>query len=154
MKHLSNKCEKFAADATLCAYHSPCQMRHGCVAVVGGKVIARGFNHYRCCSNDGIIGENSCTCHAECDVLRRLNKMNYLNSGKKITFYIMRIGEGGDLRNSAPCGECYLKMLEYGIKTIIYSNDDGSFEKILLKDYVPKVVTTGQRWVRRQINNV
>lgn len=154
MKHLSNKCEKFAADATLSAYQSPCQMRHGCVAVVGGKVVARGFNHYRSCSNDGIIGENSCTCHAECDVLRRLNKMNYLNSGKKITFYIMRIGEGGDLRNSAPCGECYLKMLEYGIKTIIYSNDDGSFEKILLKDYVPKVVTTGQRWVRRQINNV
>lgn len=39
-------------------------MRHGALAVVNGKIMGRGHNHYRSNSRDKFI-QNTCTCHAE-----------------------------------------------------------------------------------------
>jgi len=46
-------------------------MRHGAVAVAGGKIMGRGHNHYRSTSRDGFI-KNTCTCHAEIASLRNM----------------------------------------------------------------------------------
>ena len=46
-------------------------IRHGCVAVLNGKVVAQGFNNERCFSSDGLIRETWC-CHAEIDTIRKL----------------------------------------------------------------------------------
>ena len=75
------------------AENSPVLMRHGCVASKNGKILARGYNHYRTYSRDNIIN-NTCTCHAECDVLRKLvnNGVKNLN---KVIFYIARINKRG-----------------------------------------------------------
>ena len=53
------------------ASKSNLQSQHGCVAVVSGKILARGHNSLRTQSNDGFI-ENSCSCHAEMATLRNL----------------------------------------------------------------------------------
>lgn len=45
--------------------------QHGCVAVVNGRIMARGHNSLRTQSNDGFIS-NTCSCHAEMDTLRKL----------------------------------------------------------------------------------
>ena len=45
--------------------------QHGCVAVVNGKIMARGHNSLRTQSIDGFMS-NSCSCHAEMDTLRKL----------------------------------------------------------------------------------
>jgi len=45
--------------------------QHGCVAVVSGKIMARGHNSNRTNSNDGFIS-NTCSCHAEMATLRNL----------------------------------------------------------------------------------
>ena len=50
---------------------SSINIRHGCVAVLNGKVIAKGFNHERCFSSDGFIQQTWC-CHAEIDAIRKL----------------------------------------------------------------------------------
>ena len=47
--------------------------RHGCVAVMNGRIIERGFNSDRCHSSDGFL-EDACSCHAEVDVIRKLSK--------------------------------------------------------------------------------
>lgn len=57
------------ADRSTMKYH-----QHGCVAVLGGQIIARGTNSYRCQSNDGYL-TNTCSCHAEIDVLRKLERI-------------------------------------------------------------------------------
>ena len=57
------------ADKSSMKYH-----QHGCVAVVGGQIIARGKNSYRCHSNDGYLTD-TCSCHAEIDVLRKLERL-------------------------------------------------------------------------------
>ena len=45
--------------------------RHGCIAVLNGKVISHGVNNQRCFSSDGLIKETWC-CHAEVDAIRKL----------------------------------------------------------------------------------
>ena len=45
--------------------------RHGCVAVVNGKILGRGHNSSRTQSQDGFIC-NTCSCHAEIAALRDL----------------------------------------------------------------------------------
>ena len=56
------------ANKSLMKYH-----KHGCVAVVGGHIIEKGYNSERCHSNDGFLND-TCSCHAEVDVMRKLDK--------------------------------------------------------------------------------
>ena len=46
---------KFLMCATCEAEKSPVLMRHGAVAVANGKVLGKGYNHYRSTSMDGFI---------------------------------------------------------------------------------------------------
>ena len=62
---------KFITHAANQADKSPVLMRHGAVAVANGKIMGRGFNHYRSYSKDSFI-TNSCTCHAEIASLRNM----------------------------------------------------------------------------------
>ena len=45
--------------------------KHGCVAVLNGKIIGRGHNSDRTQSNDGFIN-NTCSCHAEIAAIRNV----------------------------------------------------------------------------------
>lgn len=71
MENLSNRDSNFISMAHEEAFKSPCYRRHGCVAVIQGRVVGRGHNHYRCNSSDGFV-KNSCTCHAEMAAIRQL----------------------------------------------------------------------------------
>lgn len=51
------------------AQKSKVLMRHGALAVVNGKIMGRGHNHYRTNSKDHFI-RNTCTCHAEIACMR------------------------------------------------------------------------------------
>ena len=66
--------EKFANVAMDEANKSDLLSQHGCVAVINGKVMARGHNSSRCYSADGFL-RKTCSCHAEVDVLRKLFHM-------------------------------------------------------------------------------
>lgn len=68
---ISNTDIRFISQATSQAIKSPVLMRHGAVAVVNGKVVGRGYNHYRTNSKDDFI-QNTCTCHAEIACLRNM----------------------------------------------------------------------------------
>ena len=69
MDHVSHKDMSLASHAFVEAEKSPCLMKHGCVAAVNGKIVARGHNHYRTNSKDRII-HKMCSCHAEIDTIR------------------------------------------------------------------------------------
>ena len=147
---ISNKDANYISAAAQQAAESPMQMRHGAVAVCGGRGIARGFNHYRSHSSNNIISE-CVTCHAECDVLHKLCKLGK-QGRKRITIYVTRIGQNGALRESSPCCDCYEKMKFFGIKNIVYTesiNDDSmnvNIVKCPIDQYKTSVVTTGQKW--------
>ena len=62
---------RYITHAAYEAEKSPVLMRHGAVAVVNGKIVGRGHNHYRSTSRDNFI-KNTCTCHAEIACLRNM----------------------------------------------------------------------------------
>lgn len=68
---ISNTDYRFIVEATSQAMKSPVLMRHGAVAVSNGKIMGKGFNHYRSNSKDDFI-KNTCTCHAEIACLRNM----------------------------------------------------------------------------------
>jgi tRNA(Arg) A34 adenosine deaminase TadA len=70
---LSNKEQTFINIAAEESNKSNVLMRLGCVAVMNGKVIGRGYNSYRNRTADGFIdAHNQCTCHAEIAALRNV----------------------------------------------------------------------------------
>ena len=70
---MSNHDLEFLSLARNEAELSPCLQRHGCVAVLNGTVVGKGYNHYRSTSSDGFI-KNTCSCHAEISAIRNVYK--------------------------------------------------------------------------------
>lgn len=147
----TNKDERNMDLAIREAYKSEMYTRHGCVIVVNGKVIGRGFNNYRNQFKDTLI-TNGCSCHAEIDALRnafrnkkcidtaystsinhktRCGKQGRLRQTLtktfKINIYVACIMPDGQLHNSTPCTDCFntFKELEHTIKYIIYTKKTG-----------------------------
>ena len=144
-------------------------MRHGAVAVANGRIIAKGHNDYRTNASTKLMGEY--TCHAECAVLHKLMKLkNSPNTSsqkfKKIKIYITRLGEGDKLRESAPCHDCCEKMLFFGIKTVVFTEDKSYYlnqnnnqykheiqiVKHNVEDFNSPLITTGKDLKKQQTN--
>ena len=71
-QRVSTSDEQYVSRAAEAALNSQMLMKHGCVAVLNGKIIATGCNNDRNYSNDGFVNHNVCSCHAEIDVLRKV----------------------------------------------------------------------------------
>ena len=71
----TNNDARFLSKAIEEANKSILRAKIGCVAVVSGKIMARGYNNYRTNSKDGLI-KKVCSCHAEIAVLRKCLKQN------------------------------------------------------------------------------
>ena len=141
MENHTNSDAKYVSLAVSEAEKSDLRARLGCVAVVSGKVIARGYNNYRTYSKDGII-EQTCSCHAEMDVLRKCLKQNIK---KKISLYIARVTTSGELACSAPCIDCFIKMKDFNMRSIIYIGHHGEIVKRSFDDFNTNYMTSGRR---------
>ena len=169
MLSVSKKDAVYIAAAAEEAQYSPVLMRHGAVAVSNGRIIAKGHNNYRASSSTGLM--SGYTCHAECAVLHKLMKLknspqssNSIQKMKKITMYITRLGEGDMLRESAPCHDCCEKMLFFGIKTVVFTEDKNYYlnknnnqhnheiqiVKHNVEDFNSPLITAGQRYAKKQ----
>ena len=158
---LSLRDQYFAQCAYEEAEKSSLIMKHGCVGVANGKVLARAYNNERCYSKDGFIN-SGCTCHAEMGVLRKLFYSHTNTYGKysphlkvsqskklykKLTLYVVRRGRLDDIRNSAPCIHCHKMISQLNIKRIVYSNDDGNFISCKPRDYFTTRITSGNSYL-------
>uniref|UniRef100_A0A6C0AXE4 CMP/dCMP-type deaminase domain-containing protein n=1 Tax=viral metagenome TaxID=1070528 RepID=A0A6C0AXE4_9ZZZZ len=134
--------EKFASAASHEAKKSELLSRHGCVAVTSGKIVARGCNTYRTYSGDGFI-KDSCSCHAEVNVLRQCYRKNITN---KINLYVVRLASDGSYANSAPCNECIsiMRMMPF-LKYCIYTDENGLLIKMRPSMYSIDHNTNGKK---------
>jgi tRNA(Arg) A34 adenosine deaminase TadA len=73
---ISRRDETMVSYACTEALKSPCLHKHGCVATINGKIIGRGYNHYRTWYNDNFCSDG-CSCHAEIDALRNVWRQYY-----------------------------------------------------------------------------
>jgi len=118
---ISKSKQYFIDEAIKEALKSNLQMRHGCVLVTNGEIIARGHNM----GYSGPLNSMRST-HAEIATLQNLGNYNNL---KDATMYVVRIStQNGKIYmvNSHPCQDCLPKLLKciriHGLKQVYYSN--------------------------------
>ena len=148
-RHISNKDQRFANIALDEAAKSTLLMQHGCIAVLSGKVIAKGCNNIRCHSKDGLLHyRKCCSAHAEICVLHKLCITELPPKiVQKIVLYIVRRSRSGGMVESAPCFHCTIRMKKLNIKAIVYSNSDGELEKRRMNEYDSDKLTYGAKRV-------
>ena len=163
----NNRDERFASIALDEADKSTMLHNHGCVAVIGGRIMAKGFNSDRCYSSDGFLN-NTCSCHAEIDVIRQLDKIlkkknrdtNESSLYEKVSLYVVRKNNNweekgeSEYKDSAPCARCTHYMKKLKIKYIIYSNNKGTLTKCKVKDYNTEHVSQGNRYLNYRMNSI
>lgn len=65
------------------------------------------------------MASNTRNLHAE---VRALNKVK---NKKNLTVLSVRVNRLGQLRMAKPCEDCRRFLLQHGVKTVLYSTDDG-----------------------------
>jgi deoxycytidylate deaminase len=89
-----------------------------------GKLAQRGSNHLRNCYS----GKCSCySTHAEIDAVYRLLKSKPKLDLSNYVVVVIRISRDGTIHNSRPCNQCLDLLVEYGIRRVVWSLDNGTF---------------------------
>lgn len=141
---LSNKELNLSNIAINIAMQSNQHYKLGCIIIKNGKVVCKNFNDKRSRLN----GKNFVCIHAEINCIHNLLK--YEKNYRKLKNYsilVLRIGKDDNgniiLRNAKPCKYCTDSIKKYGLKKIIYSNDDGYLEKIKLNNFESDYISKG-----------
>ena len=148
-RHIGMRDQRFASIALDEASKSTLLMQHGCIAVLNGKIIAKGFNNIRSHSKDGLLNfRKCCSAHAEICVLHKIC-INELPKKivQKLVLYIVRRSRSGDMAESAPCFHCTMRMKKLNIKAIVFSNSEGELEKRRINEYTSNKITYGGKRV-------
>jgi tRNA(Arg) A34 adenosine deaminase TadA len=134
MNSLSKKKDNIFSCSLKEATKSDLLFKHGCVATYGGKIIARGYNTYKCYSSNDSFSKDQCSCHAEIIVIRKVifnnrnNKRKLNRVMKKMKLYISRYSENNNYNNSAPCVNCLEVIKQHNIRKIIFNLNNEFFE--------------------------
>ena len=111
---------------------------HLSALVKGGKVIGYGESNLggvpKICTNRGS------SCHSEMEVLKYITTTDKRKLSKYVIWNI-RWSKGGNILNSKPCLHCQKAMINQGITTIVFSTQDGKFEKYRLDELICKPST-------------
>lgn len=96
----------------------------GAVLVRNGNLAGSGYNknhsHPRSESYENMI-------HAELSAL--LNAGKIWGNTRKTDLYVVRVTKGGSLATSKPCDDCMDLMLETGIDSVTYIDENGRVKK-------------------------
>lgn len=163
--HISQREAAYMDCALEEAEKSPCLFRHGAVAVVNGRILARGHNTYRTHSSDKFI-RNCCTCHAEISALRQMyRRHNHTHAPlhcnnlprkcraefKKVVLYVIRKTHNNEIKPSGPCTECIKLIRALNIKRIVYSDRNMTITVTTPEKYTTKHKTHGFNHLSRQV---
>lgn len=61
--------------------------------------------------------------HAE---VRALKRVKYKHN---LTVLSIRVNREGELKNAKPCMDCHKHLVDNGVKTVLYSTDEGTIER-------------------------
>ena len=134
--------ERLASFAAEESSKSTMSQRHGCIAVINGKIFARGYNSYY---KSSLNERECCSCHAEQDVLKQCIKYIKKPYRVRINIYIVRCRNDGVYTQSEPCFVCYNEMKRFNIRNIIYSTIDGTLTKCSFTDFKTTFKTSGMK---------
>jgi hypothetical protein len=162
MEITSKKISAIVAQLSEHAQNSRLTHRHAAGVIAKHRLASIGVNHDRYT----VSATEIVSVHAEAAaVLGYLNFQHlYLSRrgilGKNVnqglgglTIVVIRLAGSGKLANSKPCNACIDFMKVLGIKTVIYSNDEGQLIKEKLTDIESTHETLGNRQFKQKCIN-
>jgi hypothetical protein len=77
---------------------------------------------------------------------------NDLFKKNNLIIYVVRYSKSGIIGDSAPCYDCYNKMCELGVKTLVFSSGEGidgagEYTKMRFRDYLPRQKSLGRYYI-------
>tara|TARA_B100001996_G_scaffold135897_1_gene103457 strand:- start:55 stop:474 length:420 start_codon:yes stop_codon:yes gene_type:complete len=114
--------------------------RHISALTKGGKVIAYGESSLGGASK--FSPNRGKSCHSEIAVLKQLGTEDRRKMSK-YTIWNIRWSRDGRVVSSKPCINCQRVLMECGVKTIVFSTQDGKFIKDRLENLVCKPSSGG-----------
>jgi len=103
------------------------QHRVGAVLVKGGNILATGFNTKQ---PSKVLGTP--TRHAEASAILKLLKEGRQHELVDSILFVSRYTAGGRLGLARPCDSCMGLIQAVGIKTVSYTTNEGTTERIKL----------------------
>lgn len=88
--------------------------RHAAIIYRGGNIVAQGVNHDQT--------------HAEVQALNKL----WPDHRKDTTLVSIRMTRGGKLGMAKPCPECEAYCRTWGVKKVVYSDENGQMKTMRL----------------------
>ena len=73
---------------------------------------------------------------------------NILKFFRKMVLFVVRLDRMDNLKDSQPCSDCYKVIKRLGIKKIVYSTEQSSYEYCKTADYEPATVSLGYSYIR------
>ena len=105
--------------------------RHVSVLTKGGKIVAFGTNNLggvpKFCTSRGK------SCHSEMEVIKCLANEDKRKL-KKYVMWNIKWTKNGDIASSKPCKACQQTMISMGIQTVVFSTQNGTFQKYRIID--------------------
>lgn len=99
---------------------------HISALVKGGNII--GYAESSLAGKSKFCRKEGRSCHAEIALLKYLKDVRP-SKMHKYTIWNIRWTKEGNIANSKPCSNCQRTLMSAGIRTIIYSTDEGVFMK-------------------------
>jgi len=99
----------------------------GAVMTRGSTFLASSPNKFR---NPPWVSHIHATTHAEVGALRRC----LLNSARGSTMYVARVDKDGLRRMARPCNKCMKTLKDAGVRRVVYTTNDGSFQVERVRD--------------------
>lgn len=121
MAILTNAEAAHLSRAVKVATTSTMRQRHGAVIGLGRKTLAVGVNAFRSHPMHVTDPKREASFHAEVAVLRQLN---YAINDKAVLF-VARVNNAGDAMLSMPCPGCRIEIAKAGIRTVVFTVDNG-----------------------------
>jgi len=105
--------------ASKVALTSAYKWKLGAVVTNNGRVLSSAPNKFR---NPPEVNPNHATTHAEIAALMKCYKIS-----KGGTIYVARVDGFGRTRLARPCEMCKVNLTLAGIRTMVFTNEHGSF---------------------------
>lgn len=124
---LSKKDRSFLNVARYLATKSEARNTHGAVVVAGRRVVGMGWNKDK--NHPNLIEEAKikeyCSAHAEQIALREAG-----DNAHKAVLYVARVSKQGEDRDSKPCAVCQSRIIQAGIKRVVYTMEAGEINYV------------------------
>jgi len=101
--------------------------QHAAAVVIGKRVVGLGVNSYKShpFADKYSAREGAVYLHAETSAIKNALRTVSVEELSKATLFVARVKKNGEVAMSKPCKGCERCIVDFGIKNVVYTTDEG-----------------------------